>query len=124
MGIGVYKDMGIEIRVTAGEKNIFKIEGTYDEIASTFRMFAAQQQKVLFDVTSGYNKFINAFKVAFAGVTKWGGVYVSTKGQKTIFNFDVMGKAFAKVIINRKDMMLSIQSLRYPKISLNFDFKP
>jgi hypothetical protein len=120
----VYQNLNLAMTSVVNGKTVFQVKGGYDQWAKTVRILAAQQEKVLLDIKSSYNKVRKSFNLAVTGVTKWGGVYITRRGFRTILNIDVLGKGFAKAILNMKEKSITIHTLQYPRFSVSWRWVP
>jgi hypothetical protein len=103
-----YQNMQVSLDVIVNEQSLVKLEANYDQVSKSVRMLARRGDKIVFDITSGYNKMLNAINVAVAGASKWGGILMTTKGDKTIVSFTLMGKGFGKITLDRATKTMSI----------------
>merc|ERR1719193_413303 len=115
-----YEKVNLGLKLVVNGKTVFQVKGGYDQWAKTVRILAAQQEKVFLDIKSSYNNVRKSFNLALAGITKWGGIYVTQRDNRNILTINALGKPFMKVILNTKDMSLTIHTLQYPRFSVSW----
>merc|ERR1719209_2198050 len=91
-----YANMNLAMKLVVNGKTVFQVKGGYDQWAKTVRILAAQQEKVFLDIKSSYNKVRKSFNLALAGITKWGGIYVTQRDTRNILTINALGKPFVK----------------------------
>jgi hypothetical protein len=120
--VAQHANMNIRIDLNVNGKNIGKITGSYDQVAKSVRFYARKGEKIVLDLTTGYDKVLDAFNMAITGAKSWAGVNVNKKGDRTVVSLIFMKKVFAKIIFNSKENSMAIQMKS--SVSLLFKYAP
>ena len=111
-----YQNLHLKVKFDANEKNVFKIDTSYDQVTKSVLLYATRGEKVILELKQGYRKIMKALNLPTASdVKKWTGIDVKTKGENTI-----MKTKYVKVIFSKKDKSLSIQLSPIGSVSIKY----